>query len=58
MNKYIDNDGFLCIFKKCSICGINVLSMINNETEVHSKECTKKHKLFKLKKLKKEVQKW
>ena len=50
INKYIDNEGMLCIFKRCSICKTDVLCRINSISEVHNRECNKKHKLFKLQK--------
>ena len=55
-NKYIDNDGILCFFKKCSICHVNVLSTFDGEPETHNKKCNKDHKLFKLQQTKKEVE--
>ena len=54
-NKYINNEGMLCFFKKCSVCGCDVLSIFNGHPETHNKECERNQKIYKLKELKKGV---
>ncbi len=37
--KYINSDGVLSFFKKCSICGVLIMCTFNKRPEEHKKKC-------------------